>query len=536
MINNTADSPCNSKTIPQLIKAAAECFDDHVFIDDNGYKITFRQLHEQSRHVAAALMLRDFKRGDKAAIWAPNMHQWVVAAMGIQTAGGVLVTINTRYKGSEAADLLRRASASILFSVGDFLGTDYPKMLADKDIGAVKDIVVFNPSTSSSQSSWDDFCDSGEKYLGEHGSDALDQRIAEIQSTDLSDILFTSGTTGAPKGVMTSHEQNIRTFKAWTELLGLNENDRYLVINPFFHSFGYKAGILAGLMRGTTLLPHQVFDPELILERIEREKITMMPGPPTLFQSILSSENLDKFDISSLSKATTGAAVIPVELITKMRKKLGINTVLTAYGLTESCGLVSMCRHEDSDAIVATTSGRAIPDIELRCVNEKGQPLGVGQAGEIVVRGFNIMLGYFENSAATAESIDSDGWLHTGDIGYLDAEGNLSITDRLKDMFITGGFNCYPAEIENQLSQHPSIASCAVIGIPDERLGEVAMAWVVLERNCALTEQELISWSRERIANYKVPRQVKIIDSLPLNASGKVLKMQLRCLVTDQKH
>ena len=535
MVNNTADSPCNSKTIPQLINAAAAHFDDRVFIDDNGYTITFRQLQEQSRNVAAALMSRDFKLGDKAAIWAPNMYQWVVAAMGIQTAGGVLVTINTRYKGSEAADILRRASASVLFSVGDFLDTDYTQMLANEDIGSINDIVVFNPTANDSLS-WNDFYDSGEQHLTKYGSDALDQRISEIQSTDLSDILFTSGTTGAPKGVMTSHEQNIRTFKVWTELLGLNENDRYLIINPFFHSFGYKAGILAGLMRGTTLLPHQVFDPELILERIEREKITMMPGPPTLFQSILSSENLDKFDISSLSKATTGAAVIPIELITKMRKELGINTVLTAYGLTESCGLVSMCRHEDSDAIVATTSGRAIPDIELRCVNEKGQPLEVGQAGEIVVRGFNIMLGYFENSAATAESIDSDGWLHTGDIAKMDANGYLSITDRLKDMFITGGFNCYPAEIENQLSQHPSIASCAVIGIPDERLGEVAMAWVVLERNCALIEQELISWSRERIANYKVPRQVKIIDSLPLNASGKVLKMQLRSLVTDQKH
>ena len=534
MLYNTVDSPCNSKTIPQLVKAAAEHFGDHVFIDDNGYKITFRQLHEQSRHVAAALMLRDFKRGDKAAIWAPNMHQWVVAAMGIQTAGGVLVTINTRYKGGEAADLLRRASVSILFSVGEFLGTDYPAMLINKDIGSVNDIVIFNPS-SKSQSSWDDFHDSGEQYLSEHGCDALDKRIAEIQPTDLSDILFTSGTTGAPKGVMTSHEQNIRTFKTWTELLGLNESDRYLIINPFFHSFGYKAGILAGLMRGTTLLPHQVFDPELILGRIECEKITMMPGPPTLFQSILSSPNLKKFNISSLSKATTGAAVIPVELITKMRQELGIDTVLTAYGLTESCGLVTMCRHEDSDATVATTSGRAIPDIELRCINQNGQPLEVGQAGEIIVRGFNIMQGYFENPAATAESIDTDGWLHTGDIGYLDAEGNLSITDRLKDMFITGGFNCYPAEIENQLSLHPSIASCAVIGIPDERLGEVAMAWIVLERNCILDEQQLISWSRERIANYKVPRQVKITDSLPLNASGKVLKMQLRSLAADQK-
>lgn len=535
MVNNTADSPCNSKTIPQLINAAAAHFDDRVFIDDNGYTITFRQLQEQSRNVAAALMSRDFKLGDKAAIWAPNIYQWVIAAMGIQTAGGVLVTINTRYKGSEAADILRRASASILFSVGDFLDTDYTQMLANEDIGSINDIVVFNPTANDSLS-WNDFYGRGEQHLTKYGSDALEQRIAEIQPTDLSDILFTSGTTGAPKGVMTSHEQNIRTFKIWTELLGLDENDRYLVINPFFHSFGYKAGILACLMRGTRLIPHQVFDPELILQRVERERITMMPGPPTLFQSILSSPHLNDFDISTLSKTTTGAAVIPVELITNIRQTLGIQTVLTAYGLTESCGLVSMCRHEDSDSTVATTSGRAIPGIELRCVDEHGQPLEAGHAGEIVVRGFNIMLGYFENSVATAESIDNDGWLHTGDIGFLDNHGNLSITDRLKDMFITGGFNCYPAEIENQLSQHPSIASCAVIGIPDVRLGEVTMAWVVLESGCSLDEQQLISWSRDRIANYKVPRRVQVIDSLPLNASGKVLKMQLRSLAADQKH
>jgi acyl-CoA synthetase (AMP-forming)/AMP-acid ligase II len=522
-----AGIPCHSATIPQLIKSAAEHFGDKAFIVESDYQLTFDQLLTQSRQLAAALLSRGFESGDRAAIWAPNMYQWVIAALGIQTAGGVLVTINTRYKGSEAADLLRRGSVSILFSVGDFINNNYPELLATEDIGDVQEIIVFNESFEG-HSSWKNFIRSGEEYLAKYGSEKLDQRIKEIKPTDLSDILFTSGTTGSPKGVMTCHEQNIHTFRIWTELLGLDENDRYLVINPFFHSFGYKAGILAGLMRGTTLLPHQVFDPEIILQRIESEKITMMPGPPTLFQSILSSPNRHNFDVSSLSKATTGAAVIPVELITKMREDLGISTVLTAYGLTESCGLVSMCRHEDSDAIIATTSGRAIPGIELTCMNENGQITAPGTLGEIVVRGFNVMHGYFENPVATKETIDDQGWLHTGDIGYLDIHGNLSITDRLKDMFITGGFNCYPAEIEKQLTQHPSIASCAVIGIPHERLGEVAMAWVVLEDNCYLSEQELINWCRDQIANYKVPRKVKIVDKLPLNASGKVLKTELR--------
>ncbi|HVL01962.1 MAG TPA: AMP-binding protein, partial [Dongiaceae bacterium] len=304
-------------------------------------------------------------------------------------------------------------------------------------------------------------------------------------------------------------------------------------INPFFHSFGYKAGILACLVKGVTLLPHAVFDASAILERIARDRISVLPGPPTLFQSLLAHPQLDQYDLSSLKRATTGAAVIPVEMIRQMKQRLGFETVITAYGLTESCGLVTMCRAGDSAEIIATTSGRVIPNVELRCIDSDNNEVPRGEPGEIVVRGYNVMQGYFENAAATADSVDEDGWLYTGDIGVMDAEGNLKITDRLKDMFITGGFNCYPAEIEKIIAGNSAVAMNAVIGVPDDRMGEVAMVFVVKKNGATLDESSLIGWCRDQMANFKVPRKVRFVDALPLNASGKVVKAELRKLAAS---
>ena len=524
----TISLPECCETTPDLLDAAASTFGDKVFVDDNGLTYSFNTIRQQCRRVAAALIASGFNAGDRAAIWAPNIHQWVTAALAIQYAGGVLVTINTRYKGAEAAQILRSGQVSTLFCIGHFLDQDYPGLLAEQSLPDLHQTIVIGQSSVQTQTTWDDFCQQGEDYLAQHGPELVDRRARAVQANDISDLLFTSGTTGSPKGVMTAHGQNLATFRQWTEILGLNADDRYLVINPFFHSFGYKAGILACLMRGATLLPHQVFDADIILARIQHEAITVLPGPPTLFQSLLASPNRQNFDLSSLAKATTGAAVIPVELISRMRGELGIDTVISAYGLTESCGLVTMCHSEDSAKLIATTSGQALPDTEVHCMDSAGKLLAAGETGEIVVRGFNVMRGYFNDPQATADTIDADGWLHTGDSGVLDDNGYLTITDRLKDMFITGGFNCYPAEIENILGTHADVVMCAVIGIADERQGEVAMAWVVLTPGSSLTAEALITWSRTHMANFKVPRNIRFVTELPLNASGKVLKNELR--------
>jgi acyl-CoA synthetase (AMP-forming)/AMP-acid ligase II len=307
-------------------------------------------------------------------------------------------------------------------------------------------------------------------------------------------------------------------FADWSGIMGLRPGDRYLIVNPFFHTFGYKAGFLAAIMRGATVIPHAVFDPVSVMQRVAEERVTMLPGPPALHQQILDHPDRANYDLSSLRLCATGAAVIPVEMIRRMKAELTYETIITAYGLTESTGTVSMCRADDDAETIATTSGRAIPDTEVR----------IAEDGEIVVRGYNVTQGYFEDPEATAEAIDGDGWLHTGDIGEMDDRGYLKITDRKKDMYIVGGFNAYPAEIEQVLVQHPAVSQAAVVGAPDERLGEVGRAFVILRPGQRVEPDELIAWARERMANYKVPRRVDVVDALPLNASGKVLKYVLR--------
>jgi acyl-CoA synthetase (AMP-forming)/AMP-acid ligase II len=359
-------------------------------------------------------------------------------------------------------------------------------------------------------------------------TEAARERAAAVSPDDLSDILFTSGTTGKPKGVMTTHAQNVRVFAVWSEMVGLRQGDHHLIVNPFFHSFGYKAGWLASVMRGATVLPQAVFDVPTVLERIGKDRITVLPGPPTLFQMILNHPDRDRYDLSCLRLAITGAAAIPVELIHRMRRELNFETILTGYGLTESCGVVSMTRPADSAETIATTCGQALPDTEVRCVDEGGHEVPRGQPGEVVVRGYNVMKGYLDDPGATAEAVDGHGWLHTGDIGIMDPRGYVRITDRIKDMFINGGFNCYPAEIENLMLANSAITQVAVIGVPDERLGEVGKAYVVLAPGAALSAETIIAWCREHMANYKVPRYVELLDALPMTASGKVMKFVLR--------
>jgi acyl-CoA synthetase (AMP-forming)/AMP-acid ligase II len=477
------------------------------------------------RGAARAFLAAGLARGDRVAIWAPNLWEWIVAATGLQAAGGVLVPLNTRFKGREAGHVLRKSGARALVTVSEFLGTRYVEALAGEDLPALERIVLLRGEAADPRAQrWDDFVAGGRAIADA----AARERAAAVAPDDLSDLLFTSGTTGAPKGVMTTHGQNLRAFRAWSEVIGLRPGDRYLIVNPFFHAFGYKAGWLSCLQCGATALPHAVFDVPPVLERIARERVSVLPGPPTLYQSLLAHPGRAQADLSSLRLAVTGAAAIPVELVHRMRDTLGFETVITGYGLTECCGIVSMCRFDDDPETIATTSGRAIPGIEVRCVDEKGAEVARGEPGEVVVRGYNVMKGYFEDPAETAKAIDADGWLHTGDVGVMDARGYLRITDRIKDLFIVGGFNCYPAEIENLMYGSGWFAQVAVVGVPDERMGEVGLAYVVPAPGRAFTPDDVIAWCRDNMANYKVPRRVEIVDALPLTASGKVMKFALR--------
>jgi len=518
-------------SIPAALAAAVTANGPDEALVDGDVRLSWPELADRVRAAARAFVAAGLQPGDRVAIWAPNCWEWVVALVGLQSAGGVVVPLNTRYKGEEAAWILNRSRARMLVTTNGFLGQDYVDMLDRGALPELERIVVMRGSVPDDTTGWDAFLAEG----GPADDAEVDRRTAALGPGTVSDLLFTSGTTGRPKGVVQTHGQTLRAFTDWAGIVGLRRDDRYLIVNPFFHAFGYKAGIVACLVTGATMVPLPVFDVPAVMATIPAERITMIPGPPALYQTILAHPDRAELDTSTLRLAVTGAAAIPVSLVERMRSELGFDTVVTGYGLTESCGIATMCRHDDDAETIATTSGRAIPDVEVRVVGTDGAELPRGEAGEVVVRGYNVMGGYFEEPEQTAQAIDADGWLHTGDIGVMDERGYLRITDRLKDMIIVGGFNVYPAEVESVLAGHPSVGQSAVVGTPDERMGEVPVAFVVPVAGAdPVGEQDLVDWARARMANFKVPRRVRYVEALPLNASGKVLKHELRARAGDE--
>jgi acyl-CoA synthetase (AMP-forming)/AMP-acid ligase II len=515
-------------TIPAMARDAARRLGDAEAIVDGTRRIGFGTLIARVDAATRSLLAAGIERGDRLAIWAPNSLDWIVAALAVTSAGGVLVPINTRFRGAEAGFVLARSRARALFTVRGFLDTDYPALLADAgvDLPELEHTTLLSGQAEGASLGWDDFLARGRDVPDSE----LEKRLASIGPHDPSDVVFTSGTTGNPKGVVMTHGQTLRAFLDWADYADLREGDRYLIANPFFHIFGYKAGVLACLMRGATIFPLAVFDAAAALALVERERISVFPGPPTIYQSLLAHPDRARRDISSLRVAVTGAADIPVELIRRMREELPFDRVLTGYGLTEA-GTVTGSRPDDDFDHIANTVGVPWPGFEVRTVAESGEDAPAGTPGEVVVRGETVMRGYLDDPEATAAAIDGEGWLHTGDLGAFDEDGYLRIVGRIKDMFIVGGFNAYPAEIENLLLHHPRVAQAAVVGIPDERLGEVGAAFLVLEPGPPIEASEIVEWARKEMANFKVPRRVEFVDDLPLNATGKVVKDELRARI-----
>ncbi|GHF58047.1 3-[(3aS,4S,7aS)-7a-methyl-1,5-dioxo-octahydro-1H-inden-4-yl]propanoyl:CoA ligase [Streptomyces mashuensis] len=524
-------------SLPRLVRTAAERYADREAVVEGRARTTFGGLGARVERAAAACMAHGVMPGDRVAVWAPNGCDWIVAALGAVTAGAVLVPLNTRLKGAEAVRLLGRTRTSLLFVTGPFLGASYVATLrAAAGVGAgrgagplpglpqLREVVVLAGEAPAGFRSWKEFTEAGEAVPAE----VVRARADAVRPGAAADITFTSGTTGEPRGAVISHDRTLRAFGTWSDLAGLREGDRYLIVNPFSHTFGYKAGVIASLMRGATMVPQPVFAPEVLPALVAAERITVLPGPPTLLRALLDHPAREAYDLSSLRVVVTGAAVVPRALVDRLRDELGVPVVLTAYGMSEATGLVTMCRPGDPAEVVVRSSGRAVPDTEVKVVAADGTALPAGEPGEILVRGYQVMSGYFEDPEATAAAVDADGWLHTGDVGVLDADGNLSVTDRLKDMFVVGGFNAFPAEIEQVLCRHPEVAEAAVVGVPDARLGEVGRAYVVLRGPGRLSAGELIAWARREMANYKVPRTVEFVAELPRNASGKVVKRLLR--------
>jgi acyl-CoA synthetase (AMP-forming)/AMP-acid ligase II len=496
--------PPSPRTIPAMLRAAAETYADRAAYVEADRTLSYRDLLQRVRETAAGYRSIGLATGDRVVVWGPNSIAWAVAGLAVSYAGGVLVPANSRYTGHEVADIVERTAARLVIVADGFLGrTQVDDLRAASTLSSVLRVIDLADLATVTADPAD-----------------IDDVADQVTPDDVADILFTSGTTGRPKGAMSAHRQTIGVADAWATLGGVAADDRYLVVNPFFHSFGYKIGIVVGLLTGCTLYPVAAFDVEETMRLIEDARITVFPGAPTLYQSLLTAPNRADRDLSSLRLAVTGAAVVPVVLIERMRaaapEGLAIDNVVTAFGMTEAV-VATMCREGDSADTVANTCGRAIPGMEAR----------IGDSGELLLRGEYVMLGYLDDPEATREAIDVDGWLHTGDVGTLDEHGNLTITDRLKDMYISGGFNVYPAEVEQALMRLAGVNDVAVIGVPNERMGEIGKAYVVRASE-SLSEGDVVAFAKERLANFKVPRQVEFIDALPRNLGGKVLKRDLR--------
>jgi acyl-CoA synthetase (AMP-forming)/AMP-acid ligase II len=532
--------PVTVRTVPRLVRASAQAFGGRPAIIDGEVVLTFAELADHVLRAARGFAALGVRRGDRVGLWAANSHRWVIAALGILSAGGIVVPLNTRYRGAEARQLLGRTKARVLVVDQGFLGYDHVGALFGEaaaqgssgyDLSHLEYILNLGATVAAGPEGTSPTVVSWAELIA--GADRVPVGAAlatadAVHPDDLSEIIFTSGTTGSPKGVQLTHGAPIELYVPYGQIWGLRPGDRYLIILPLFHAGGNKAGMISCLLHGVTMVPMPVFDPVEAMRMIERHRITVMNGSPTIYTSILDHPERDRYNLSSLRLAATGAAVVPQLLVERARTELPFQNFITAYGLTECSGTATMCRPDDPAEIVAQSNGSALPDVELRVIGLDGGDVAAGDPGEVLVRGANVTPGYWHDPDATNEAIDADGWLHTGDIGSMDAGGNLKITDRLKDLFIVGGFNVSPAEVEQVLARHPDISEVAVVGIPDPRLGEVACAYVIPKPGTAPVAEHIIAWCRERLANFKVPRSVIVVDALPRNASGKVLKRELR--------
>ncbi|MFC3999434.1 AMP-binding protein [Nocardiopsis sediminis] len=535
-----------------MLRAQARARPGAVVVADDGARLTLAGLADQARRVARALIAAGVGPGDRVALLAPNSAQWAAAAFGCWDAGAALAPLSSRFRGIEAADLLRRTGARVLFTTEHFLGTSFVRLIADAAGGPADDgrpfaglpelhrVVLLDAHPGDPAAALPGVTAFAAFTAAGHGVDpaGAERRALAVAGDDLAEVLATSGTTGAPKGVLIPHAQLLRGYWDWSAVVGLREGDRYPVIAPFSHGFGVNAGLLAGVMRAALLLPQAVFDPGRLLRLVERERVTVLAGPPTLFHGLLDGAEAGH-DLSSLRVGICGAASVPPELI---RRLLGVDQgaelaggrrgglvrrMINAYGLIEGT-VVSMTRAGDPVDVIASTAGRPMPGVEVRIVDDAGAALPAGERGEILVGGYGVMRGYLGDPGGTASAVDAAGRLHTGDIGVLDAAGNLAVVDRKKDMFIVGGFNAYPAEIEALLLRHPDVAQAAVVPVPDPRLGEVGCAFIVARRGRGVSADGLTEWARGHMSNYKVPRRVVIVDALPTGPTGKTDKPALR--------
>jgi fatty-acyl-CoA synthase len=513
----------------------------------SGDRYTYREFQAEVDRVARGLMSLGITKGQHVGIWATNYTEWLLTQYATAKIGAVLVTVNPAYRTHELAYLLEQAQLNALVIIGRFRTSDYVAMvnelvpeLRDSNPGELRSgqfpflrhVVFISPQDDPEAGApagmwrWDDLLDRAVLVSVE----TLRALQAGCQSNDVINIQYTSGTTGNPKGAMLTHHNLIANALHVGDAMEMTESDRLCIPVPFYHCFGCVMGSLACVAHGSTMvIPSEYFDPLQTLRALEVERCTAVHGVPTMFIAQLGHANFSQFDLSSLRTGIMAGSPCPIEVMREVIDRMGASRITIAYGQTEASPVVTQTLADDTIERRVSTVGKVLPGVEVRLVDpETGAEVTTGEQGELQTRSTMVMKGYFNMPDASAEAIDAQGWLHTGDLATVDAEGYYKITGRLKDMIIRGGENIYPREIEEFLYTHPDIADVQVLGVPDERFGEEVMAWVMLKSDAQASPEEIREFCRGKIAHYKVPRYVKIADEFPMTVTGKIQKFRMR--------
>lgn len=529
-------------TLGRLLDEAVAAYPDNdavVYVDRN-YRLTYAQFAEVVDQLAKGLMHVGVQRGEKVAVWATNVPYWVALQFATAKIGAVLLTVNTNYKSNELAYILKQSEAENIFLIDGFRDTDYvgvinelvPELRSDprghldsKDFPRLKRVFFLGPEKHRGMYSIPELL-----ALGHMTSQAdFQARQAELSPHDVVNMQYTSGTTGFPKGVMLTH-YNIANNGFW---IGENQlfthQDRVCLPVPLFHCFGCVLGVLAAVSHAATLVILEGFNPVHVMASVEQERCTALYGVPTMFIAVLEHRLFPKFDFSSLRTGIMAGSPCPVRVMRQVMEKMFMRDITICYGLTETSPVMTQTRVDDDITRRVATVGRAMPAIEVRVTDpETNQPLPPGATGEICCRGYNVMQGYYNMPEATAQTIDADGWLHSGDLGVMDADGYLAVTGRIKDMIIRGGENVYPREIEEFLYTMEGVSDVQVVGVPSRRYGEEVGAFIIPKPGVTLTPEEVKDFCRGKIARYKTPKYISFVDSYPMTASGKIQKYKLR--------
>ncbi len=538
------------KTVGEIVREQAKLYPEQeaYVYPEHGIRKTYKEFDEETDELAKAFIGMGIEKGENVAIWSDNKREWLLSQYATGKMGAVLVTVNTNYQATELEYLLKQSDATTLILDESFKGTSYIDIirtvcpeLVTSERGSIssdklphfKRIILMTEREEQGMYKWSEFMAQADKVTNEQ----FEEQFQSLDPDDVINIQYTSGTTGFPKGVMLTHNNVVNNGKQIGDYMKLTEQDRVCIPVPFFHCFGCVLGTLAAVTHGSAMILLEQFDPLRVLQAVQDEKCTALHGVPTMFIAELNHPDFKNYDTSTLRTGIMAGSVCPIEVMKRVIEDMGASEITICYGQTEASPVITQTKTDDPIEKRVSTVGKPHPNVEVKIIDPvTGEELPVGVPGELCTRGYNIMKGYYNNAEATREAIDAEGWLHTGDIAVMDADGYIDITGRIKDMVIRGGENIYPKEVEEFLYTHPEIADVQVVGVPDAKYGEELMAWIIPKKDVHLDEESVREFCKGSISHHKIPKYIEFIEEYPMTASGKIQKFKLREMSVEKSY